>query len=465
MKYIAEPNIEPVGYDGLPYGYFDRKTRKTEFTDKDRFSLLLKCNGKTELDLAALSEKQREFLEKLQKDGAIHEAKEGEERALFQEYRMYPTRYRDSAQWSITGGCNYRCKHCFMSAPDCTFGHISTEKCLEICRQIGECGIKNVSLTGGEPLIRGDFLQIVDGLLENDVMPISILTNGGLLTEELLDALISRGVRPHFQLSYDGVGWHDWLRGVDGAEEKLLRAFEMLKARNLSFSCAMTLHKHNVHTIRDTVLKVAEYGGESLKINVAFPDGEWKKQTENALTIEEGYQVYLDYLPQYIADGMPIGISLDNAFTYDKGKTAYAIADKGENGFKPKQPICGAMRKSLYISPTGECYPCQSMMDTENKSFPNLFVTPLKEILMDSHYQRCSGCTVKTYGEYNGECASCEYFKRCRGGCRAIGYTQDRTDYYHRDENTCLYFKNGWSEKFRPFIDSINQQNEKEKQP
>ena len=54
MKYIAEPNIEPVGYDGLPYGFFDRKTRKTEFTDKDRFSLLLKCNGKTELDLAAL---------------------------------------------------------------------------------------------------------------------------------------------------------------------------------------------------------------------------------------------------------------------------------------------------------------------------------------------------------------------------------------------------------------------------
>ena len=54
LKYIAEPNIEPVGYDGLPYGYFDRKTRKTDFTDKDRFSLLLKCNGKTELDLAAL---------------------------------------------------------------------------------------------------------------------------------------------------------------------------------------------------------------------------------------------------------------------------------------------------------------------------------------------------------------------------------------------------------------------------
>lgn len=456
-RYILQKNIEPVGYEGLSYGYFDRNTRKTEFLDKERFALLLKCNGKTAFNFTLLSPKQKEFLEKLQKEGAIRETKEGETREVFREYRLYPTRYRENAQWSVTGGCNYRCKHCFMSAPDCTFRHISTEKCLEICRQLGGCGIKNVSLTGGEPLIRKDFLQIVDGLLANDVMPTAILTNGGLLTEELLDALISRGVRPSFQLSYDGTGWHDWLRGVEGAEEKLLRAFEMLKVRKLSFSCAMTLHKHNVHTIRATVLKIAEYGGTSLKINVASPEGEWKKQQENALTIEESYQAYLDYLPQYMADGMPIGISLNGAFTHVKDGNAYAIADKGEDGFTPKLPICGAMRTSIYISPTGECYPCQPMMDTGNKNFPNLFITPLQEILADSHYQRCSTCSVKTFAEHNSECAACAYFKRCRGGCRATGYTQDRSNYYHRDENTCLYFRNGWSEKFKPFIDTINQ--------
>ena len=457
MKYIAEPNIEPVGYDGLPYGYFDRKTRKTEFTDKDRFSLLLKCNGKTELDLAALSEKQREFLEKLQKDGVIRETKDGETQELFRKYRLYPTHYRENAQWSVTGGCNYRCKHCFMSAPDCTFGHISTEKCLEICRQLGECGIRDVSLTGGEPLIREDFLRIIDALLEDDVTPSGILTNGALVTEELLDALISRGVRPSFQLSYDGVGWHDWLRGVDGAEEKLLHAFELLRARGLRFTCAMTLHKHNVHTIRETVLKIAEYGGGSLKINVATPDGEWKRQTENALTTEEGYQAYLDYLPQYIADGMPISITLDGAFTNYKNGNSFAIFDKGENDFNESACVCGAMRRSVYISPTGEVYPCQTMMDMESKDFPNLFDTPLSEILLESHYSVCSTCSVQEYSEHNEKCASCEYFKRCRGGCRAKGFTQGRSDYYHEDEDACLYFKNGWAEKFRPYIEKTRQ--------
>ena len=465
MKYILEPHIEPVGYDLLPYGYFDRKAWKTSFLDKDCFLLLLHFSGKKVLDPETLPEPQKAFFEKCLLENLIREARDGEVRDVFREYRLFPTRYRDNAQWSVTGGCNYCCKHCFMSAPSCTFGHLPTEKCLEICRQLGECGIRSVAVTGGEPLIRNDFFQIIDCLLENGVKPTSILSNGALITEELLDGLLLRGVRPNFQLSYDGVGWHDWLRGVDGAEEKLLHAFELLRARDLAFSCAMTLHRHNVHTIRETVLKIAEYGGKSLKINVAYPDGEWKQQTENALTVEEGYQAYLDYLPQYFGDGMPIGLSLEGAFTYDIGKTAYAISDKGEDGFKESLPVCRSMRRSLYISPEGDCYPCQPMMDMENTLFPNLFTTPLKEILMDSHYQRCSGCTVNTYKEHNGECVACEYFSRCRGGCRAIGYMQDRTDYFHRDENTCLFFKNGWSKKFKPWIDRVNHQNRKEVKP
>ena len=456
MKYILESYIEPVGYEGLPCAYYDRKRNRTVFLDKERFFLLLQCDGTDEIDREDLSEVQKAFLDSMIESGIVREAKDGEERKVFREYRTFPTRYRETAPWSVTGGCNYRCKHCFMSASDFTFGHISTEKCLEICRQLGECGIRSVFITGGEPLIREDLLQIIDGLLENGVRPTGILTNGGLVTETFLDELIRRDVRPGFQFSYDGVGWHDWLRGVDGAEEKLLQAFTMLRARGLRFSCAMMLHRHNVHTIRETVLKVAEYGGESLKVNVASPDGEWKKQTENALTVEEGYQAYLDYLPQYIEDGMPISITLDGAFSNDGRDGAYSIFDKGENGFYESACVCRTMRRSVYISPTGDVYPCQTMIDTENQVFQNLFDTPLSDILLASYYNTFATCSVREFSEHNNKCANCEYFMRCRGGCRAKGYTQNRSDYYHEDENACLYFRNGWAEKFRPYIEKIN---------
>ncbi|WP_289466325.1 radical SAM protein, partial [Klebsiella pneumoniae] len=71
-------------------------------------------------------------------------------------------RYIRTAHWSITGRCNYRCKHCYMSAPDAKLGELSHETIMSIVQQLIDCGIYQVSLTGGEPLVRKDFMEIVD---------------------------------------------------------------------------------------------------------------------------------------------------------------------------------------------------------------------------------------------------------------------------------------------------------------
>ena len=49
-----------------------------------------------------------------------------------------------------------------------------------------------------------------------------LLTNGTLITRELLDALEAQGQRPDWWISFDGLGCHDWLRGVPGTEGKVL---------------------------------------------------------------------------------------------------------------------------------------------------------------------------------------------------------------------------------------------------
>ena len=65
---------------------------------------------------------------------------------------------------SITGRCNYRCKHCYLSAPSAKLGELPHETMLEIIEQLAACGVQQVSLTGGEPLVRGDWWQLVDAL-------------------------------------------------------------------------------------------------------------------------------------------------------------------------------------------------------------------------------------------------------------------------------------------------------------
>lgn len=81
-----------------------------------------------------------------------------------------------------------------MSAPHGALPQPSTEECLAIADQMAACGVQVVKLTGGECLIRNDFLQIVDRILAGEMQITTILSNGSLVTEQLLCALEERGV-------------------------------------------------------------------------------------------------------------------------------------------------------------------------------------------------------------------------------------------------------------------------------
>ena len=60
----------------------------------------------------------------------------------------------DSVIFSITGRCNYKCRHCSVNAPNAALEEISFERICGTLDEIKECGIENVVLIGGEPLIR-----------------------------------------------------------------------------------------------------------------------------------------------------------------------------------------------------------------------------------------------------------------------------------------------------------------------
>ena len=77
-----------------------------------------------------------------------------------QRYRFYDARCKQMVQWSITGKCNYRCRHCFMSAP-----HAAQ----------------------GEPMVRADFWELVDEIIKRDIQIDTIYSNGLLVTDEFLD--------------------------------------------------------------------------------------------------------------------------------------------------------------------------------------------------------------------------------------------------------------------------------------
>jgi len=101
---------------------------------------------------------------------------------------------------SITDRCNYKCVYCRTGQVGAQYAELATADYLRLIRNFVSLGIEKVRLTGGEPLLRKDLLEIVRELASwrtpsGHPLDIAITTNGHLLedlAQPLKDAGLSR---------------------------------------------------------------------------------------------------------------------------------------------------------------------------------------------------------------------------------------------------------------------------------
>jgi len=105
----------------------------------------------------------------------------------------------DYLRLSVTDQCNYRCIYC-MPPDECIDYHskdpLSTEQLIAIARTAVDSGIRKIRITGGEPLVRRDILDICRGIAGIDgLKELCLTTNGSKLTQfanDLKSAGVSR---------------------------------------------------------------------------------------------------------------------------------------------------------------------------------------------------------------------------------------------------------------------------------
>lgn len=98
---------------------------------------------------------------------------------------------------SLTDRCNLRCRYCMPAEgvrllPRAQI--LQGEEILRLARIFAGLGVDRLRLTGGEPLLRGDILPIVQGLRDIDGIRFLGLTTNGILLEEKLSALAGAGL-------------------------------------------------------------------------------------------------------------------------------------------------------------------------------------------------------------------------------------------------------------------------------
>jgi len=450
MYYRIKDKYKLRGWELLPYALVDSETHQTHFVQKAEFDALSLCDGTIDFALPLISQSVRESAEKLSEKGYIEQCSPGTEILDEQKYKRYPNRFMKHAHWSITGKCNCKCKHCFLSAADGRYGELSHDDAMKIVDELGACGVLSCSITGGEPFVRSDFWEIVDGLTERGIYISQIYSNGLLVNERLLDKFEDRGLHPEFNMSFDGVGYHDWLRGIDGAEKAVRHAFEICRDRGFPTGAEMCLWRENAHTLRDSVNYLASVGCWSLKTNPVADTGAWQEggyAKKHGLSSDETNAIYLDYIEDFYQDLPEISLHLGGFFAADGRQPdtyslpAIHVAKDPENTC-----MCAHARNSLYISAEGRALTCMPISNNDEfqAEYPLIQELGLRQCLTESKYMELINTRSVAVLAHNEKCVDCAYRRLCLGGCRAVGLQCHPGDILAPDESTCRLFRDGW---------------------
>ena len=456
--YILEPFCLMRGWRGIPFSLLHSKLGTMINLSELELNAAKICNGHVDVNCFAVTPSLRKAVQNLFRLGYAKRCEYGTNLLPLQQFQSFDMPFRPTIKWAITGRCNMKCKHCFLSAPEAKFGELSHEECMRVIEEMPKAGIYRVALTGGEPLVRPDFFELVDAMRERNIKVTTIATNGLLINERFIGKLLDRGMKPNIYMSYDGTeGWHDWLRGMDGAEKMLLSKFEMLAKHGFHIGSAMTIHNLNKGVLRDSVNRLSSVGVKHVIMNRMTSFGEWKKYGQDFnITPQELYEAYFEYLPHFYEDGMPVMLTMNRLYKNDGAGCADYSIPYVKQCSTCSEATCLSAQANAYIAADGSLMPCLPVASQEPPclKMPNVR-DGLIAALNDTSYCHTVDQTHEAYFNKNPNCRACKYAKDCMGGCRANALQGDPNNYLSRDLEACMFFHNEYPRRLIELIKTV----------
>jgi radical SAM protein with 4Fe4S-binding SPASM domain len=454
MKYILKKPYSIRGWLRMPYVLHDfDANRNLKKLCKEEADFLIACDGKTELP-------ENNFAKKFLDEQIIKKSENNEDLDQFQRYFCHKNRNFKTVQWAITGRCNYKCKHCFMTEgtqnSDCEF---LLRECVDIIDQIAECGFEEVYLTGGEPLLHPNFFEIIDKFVEKNINISVISTNGALVDENFINQIKKHKINPSFCISYDGIGHHDFMRGIKGAEEASLNAIKLLRSAGFNAICESCWHKGNISVLPKTAELMESLGVSYFKVFRTAESPRWLLNggKDKSLSFKEYYDACLELIRAFRKQRWNMDMKLTGVYIGSNSSNSHRIFNyfhdltRNEN---ENNCVCPKARGILNLAHDGrvlQCNPFSGTNKLKGENFGNIKQTRLQELLTDSQYLSFVTSTVNDLYEHNQKCRNCQFNKKCLGGCRALAYGFTG-DFYGIDESKCYFFEHGYDKKIEDIV-------------
>jgi len=193
----------------------------------------------------------------------------------------------------LTGGCNLRCRHCWIEprfqGEHGPFPALDVSLFRSIIDQAKDMGLRGVKLTGGEPLIHPRIDEILDSV-RHEELALQVETNGVECTAHLARLIAScEDVSVAVSLDAAEAESHDWLRGVHGAFRSAVRGISALVGSGIRPQIIMSLLNRNKDQMAAVVRLAESLGASSVKFNIVQPiaRGERLHRNEEVPSVEE----------------------------------------------------------------------------------------------------------------------------------------------------------------------------------
>lgn len=462
MRYVTlKPRYRLRGWRDREFALYDWQAWSGEYgktlpltrMQKEAIEILTKPG--VSIDDPLLPQSMRQAGQKLFALGFLEERSGDQGLLEEQKYRYADTLMAHSLTWSITGNCNLRCRHCYISCDENIYGEPTMRQCEEVVRQMKEANIAMVDLTGGEPLVRRDFWDFVDMLIDEGIYIEEIFSNGLLITDAFLDKLESRHLHLNsFLLSFDGVGRHDWMRGLTGAEEKTIETIRRLKRRGYGVIVTTVLHEKSMDALDDTYRLMKELDVDFWRVSDVVNTGNWKKTQNTEVKTARLLNAYLDLIAQMKRDGMPFrAVKLAGCFHATGGN--YTLPALGGCGTKAQEGerLCEASKLFPHLLPDGRLLPCMPMCGTEmEEKAPNILTGgyDIKRALNDSPLAQYMAYTYRDVFEHEAECAACPHKYLCN---RCPATSLNYGSLFAKSPLTCAFIKGNYKDKIREIME------------
>jgi pyrroloquinoline quinone biosynthesis protein E len=300
--------------------------------------------------------------------------------------------------------CPLRCAYCSnpVSLHD-PGAELDTQAWLSLLSQAEALGVVQLHLTGGEPLLRADLEQLVEGATRLGLYS-NLITSAVPLERERLVQLKALGLC-NVQISVQGVHPRDGERvaGKDWLTEKLAAA-RWTRELDLPLTLNVVLHRDNIAQVPELVELAERLGAGRLELANTQYLG-WALENRSAL-LPSAAQIETARAQAAEAKRRLLG----------KMEILFVLPDYYTD--KPRACMDGWARRYIVISPDGFVLPCHQARSIHSLQFERAGDRSLAEIWRDSPALNA----FRGQAFMQEPCASCERRSVDHGGCRCQAF-------------------------------------------